>query len=96
MQPLLYNIAGSVGAKITGTHYIFNSAVFMPISGFTAAGLPMYNNSTVYIGVESGRYAYALTTGQNISWALETKEKDSIANFWIYGTAPNGVYVQLY
>ncbi len=60
----LSSLTSGYSTPVTGVSTTFKSASFYAISGFNSTnGLPIYNNSGIYIGIESGRLPMVASGG---------------------------------
>lgn len=83
--------------QITGIATQFTTATFFAYSGFTISGAPMNNAQTMYLGVETGRACITLPSGGYFNWSLQAKNsKDDFSNFYMNGSAGDGIYVVYY
>lgn len=99
MPTLLKVITGANGEQFTTDRTLVHDVKFWGYSGFDAAGFPKKNTSSVYVGLKSGEYPIeVLASGSatvNTPFAM-APIRENLSNFWIKGTAPNGVYVLYY
>ena len=97
MAYLFKTITSSAPVQVTGDNTFCSYATFFAYSGFIG-GVPQPNVGTLYLCTESTRFPVVISKSGNYVFNAPKYQntKDLLQNFWVSGTAGDGVYVWFY